>query len=160
MKKIYLLVILFAFIICFGTLLIASHMRKPKVISSNGRNKEVESLFHLPIPSPSDEHEDNYTGAIDDGFTAQEYYVGFTNLNTVYDILTLQALSDISSEAARYLNNHGFCDIHSLTVIEDSIISDRSYPYFLCRLENNSEICLEIRYDVESMRFLFDLISQ
>ena len=88
MKKIYLLVILFAFIICFGTLLIASHMRKPKVISSNGRNKEVESLFHFPIPSPSDEPEDNYTGAIDDGFTAQEYYVGFTYLNTVSECIS------------------------------------------------------------------------
>lgn len=159
MKNIYLLIILFAFIICLGTILIISHPGKKRDLSSYAQEENMNGSLELPIQSSSTVPEDDYTGAFDDGFIAEEYYVGFTNLNTVYDLLTLQALSEISSEAAGYLNEHGFGDVHSLTIIESSIVYDRSYPYFLCRLENVNHICLEIRYDIESMQFAFDLSS-
>lgn len=84
--------------------------------------------------------------------------VFITNLNLITDILTLQALSDISGAAGEYLNSHGYSGYHELTIIQDTIIADKYYPKFTCEIKDIPDKKLEIRYNLEKYEFEFQLL--
>lgn len=121
--------------------------------------EEETSLGTIELTErPSEVPTDEYIATPDDELEYNTYYVGFTNLSLVYDYLTLEATAQISDAAAKYLNDHGYGDIHELTVIEDSIIQDKAYPKFECQMTGVDDKVLEIRYDLAKMEFEFQLL--
>lgn len=119
---------------------------------------ELGTLTISETEEPIIEDEDDYIGQPGDDIIYKEYYVGFTNLELVYEYLTIDATSRISDEAAEYLNDHGYGECHSLTIIESSIIKDKAYPKFNCTLEGIEDKILEIRYNLEKGEYEFQFI--
>lgn len=110
--------------------------------------EEEEEL--MDIPFTMDEEYD---------YIAQEY-IYITNLDLVYDLLTIQALQDIESETYDFLNAHGYGESHELTIIEDSIIWEKSYPCFEAKIEGIEGKVIEIRYDLRNQEFEFQFLEK
>ena len=123
------------------------------------RKEKSSELGEITIEEQEVSNEDNYEGDADYEIDVKEYYVGFTNLNLVYDVLTLDAISALPDDAALFLNQHGYGDVHSLTIIEESIVLDPSYPYFVCTLDGISGAELEVRYDLSKATYEFAIIK-
>lgn len=102
---------------------------------------------------------DDYEGDADYDLAVKDYYVGFTNLYVVYDLLTLEAISNLPDDVAEFLNAHGYGYIHTLAVIEDSIVFDKAYPYFICSMEGIDNSFVEIRYDISKNKFEFSIVN-
>lgn len=121
---------------------------------------EISSeLGSINLDSLLDNSVDDYEGDADYDLEIKDYYVGFTNLDTVHDLLPLEAISDLSDDLAEFLNIHGYGDVHTLTVKEDSIVYDRSYPYFICTMDDIDNSFVEIRYDISKNEFEFSIVN-
>lgn len=123
-------------------------------------NKISDELGSITVEPKLENATDDYEGDADYNLEVKDYYVGFTNLYVVYDLLTLEAISNLPDDVAEFLNTHGYGDIHTLTVIEDSIVFDKAYPYFICSMEGIDNYFVEVRFDVSKGAFELAIISE
>lgn len=147
-KTILLIVIAVTLAIIFG--LLFTHYTNSNVNSSS----DETSMGTLEIKE--EVIQDDYEAGSSDGLEEESIYVAVNHSEYLTNILTLQALSEISDQAAQYLALHGYANSHSITVIENSIIAEKSYPYFECEIDETDKI-LCVRYHLETMEYEFEI---
>lgn len=148
-KKIYF--IIFSAIAICGILIL---MYKPSKTSHIAKDT-VPGNITVTTLSPT---VDEYIPDIYDNVEEPKYYISFTNPELIYDILTLEALSNICEDTSTFLNIHGYSDVHSLTILPETIIYERAYPRFICKIDERENVYLEIRYDIESQLFEYQIL--
>lgn len=156
-KKSIILIALIAVIACVGVMVLVLN------INIKRGNEDNSSIGNFNAPETDVEVDsfpgDDYVATEDDEIEYKDYYVTFTNLNVVYEYLTLEATSNICDDTAAYLNEHGYGHVHSLTILEHTVVKEKAYPMFVCSLEGISDKQLEIRYSLEDMQFEYKFIS-
>ncbi|MEE1256242.1 MAG: hypothetical protein UHN47_06990 [Lachnospiraceae bacterium] len=148
-KKIYI-IIFFAILLCI--ILLYLYRPSNKLIASE---EIITGNITLDILSPTT---DEYIPDAYDNVKEPRCYVSFTNPELIYEIFTLEALSNICEDTSNFLNTHGYSDVHSLTILPETIIYERAYPRFICKIDENENTYLEIRYDIESQLFEYQIL--
>lgn len=154
-KKTLLLILAAAILICSG-MLISSVLITPKATDPEPDNNELGKFTYTDVEISTDE----YIPDIYDNVETESNFVTFTNAELIYDLLTLEALSHICEDTADFLNKHGYSQIHNLTIDESTIVNDRAYPLFYCHMEDQKDKVLEIRYNIESEIFEYQIVEK
>ena len=167
MEKNRIFIIIGAVIICTVAIIIVNKDRLfTKSSNESDTQTETETLGDLNINATEDDlYEQGYDLSIDGPIYAEDTdtsavknnTVVYQNLELVYDLFTLQALADITDETYKYLNMHGYSETQKLTIIEESIIYEKSYPYFEAEAENLENKILEVRYHLDTQTFEFNI---
>ena len=123
-------------------------------ISNNKTTNKKNEIGTISVDEVSSTVEDYYDATEENVTIDTRNHVAFKDLELVYDILTLEALSNINIETSKFLNEDGYSDITELTVDSSSIISEKGYPRFICDM-TGSNSRLEIRYNLEKQSFEF-----
>lgn len=151
-RKIYF-IIFSAIILC--TCLIILYISKPSS-SIDDEILQNESLGPIMV-NENILSNDDYIPDIYDGIVPKDSYITIANPELIYDLLTLDALSHIYEDTSSYLNSHGYADVHSLTILAESIIYEKTYPRFICKLDEKKDVYIEIRYNMEIQKFEFNI---
>lgn len=155
MSKIKSVVIISTAVIIFIAILVmisnpfsGSHSKDPE--------KELGNFVYTPENAEYEDQTDQYNSSMEAGSELDPNNVYVTNFEKLYDFLPINAASSVSVYAAEFLNEHGYGGYHELTILEDTISSDESYPRFLCVIDD-TEKYLEIRYRTDTKEFTFSL---
>lgn len=119
-------------------------------------SKEKETVEHGELLIEDETVVEQPDGAEDmnDNLTVDD--INLIGYYDIVDLFTVSALDRMYPEIRNYLDLHGYADAFNLTIDEDSIISDRGYPRFLCQIEN-TESYLEVRYDISKGLYEFQI---
>lgn len=93
---------------------------------------------------------------MDDELTVDD--INLIGYYDIADLFTVSALDRMYPEIRSFLDLHGYANAFNLMIDEDSIISDRGYPRFLCQIEN-SDSYLEVRYDISKGLYEFQIMK-
>lgn len=102
---------------------------------------------------------DEYDPSLEAGSELADNNTFITNYELLYDFLTMQAAGSVTYYAAEFLNEHGYGGYHELTIIENTINNDETYPRFICILDDSDKY-IEVRYRTDSQEFEFSLIDR
>ena len=153
-KKTLILITISALLIMLIFMLIQGLVRVPK-LRLNGNSSELGSISSTATDYDySQEYEWQYDEVIE---SDKKMFTNIQNLDLVSNILTLQAIEDIDYDLSNFLMQQGYSgnDAVTLTIIESTIVNDRSYPYFEMKVENDAMI-IKARYDLPNYKWIFE----
>lgn len=155
-KKKTIAIMATAVVFCIAMLFIASKpfLNRPTADS----DIELGNFDYKPAAEEYQDQTDQYDPSMEAGSELDSNNVYITNYEILYDFLPINAAGSVSVYAAEFLNDHGYGGYHELTVLEDTISSDKSYPRFLCIIDD-TEKYLEIRYRSDAKEFSFALTN-
>ncbi len=124
-------------------------------LRSNNNSSELGSITSTAVDYDySQEYEWQYDEIIEN---EDKVFTNIQNIDLVSNNLTLQAIKDIDSELSAFLILNGYSEkeVVNLSIIESSIVNDRSYPYFEMNIENN-EMVIKAHYDLPNYKWVFE----
>lgn len=133
--------------------------RQSKPNAADTNTKEDQSQIGTITQGYQDEELPETSEEMDDASTTELSDIHIIGYDLIADLLTISALDQLYTDTRKYLDFHGYADVLNIEIIEDSIVSDRSYPYFECSMENTSTI-LEVRYDIVNREYEFNLLTR
>lgn len=153
-KKILILITISAFLIMVVFMIVQGLVKIPKFRSKNNSSELGSITKTAEDYDYSKEYEWQYDEIIE---SARAMFTNIQNINLVSNILTLQAIEDIDYDLSNFLMLQGYSgnDTVTLTIIENTIVNDRSYPYFEMRIENDGVI-IKARYDLPNYKWIFE----
>lgn len=83
------------------------------------------------------------------------FYTNMDILSTEY--LPYDSFSKLNEQTWYWLVDHELSDVTEITIIESSIVSNRSQPMFNCILNNKSKTILIVTYSTPKQAFMFEL---
>lgn len=156
MKKRVIIIFLVMIAICS---IVLSYNNHTETENMSEDNIESDSNFVYDEIQTETYIENEYDGSID-GLEPAAYALEFSNPEILYDMLTLEALSHIYDDVGTYLNQHGYADCRTLTIIKSSVINDKSYPRFVCTIDELTDKYLEIRYNLKNETFELQIVTE
>ena len=123
------------------------------------KSEEIE-LGDLPdYEEVNDEDIGTPTEGDGDDVIDEKMHVEITNINLVFDLLTLEAIEDLQSNLSDWIDENGFADegLIEFTIDKDSIVYDRSYPYFVLKM-NNYDKKIKVRYHLDRYEYEFEFM--
>lgn len=153
-KKILILITISAFLIMVVFMIVQGLVKIPKFRSKNHSSGLGSITKTAEDYDYSQEYEWQYDEIIESN---RAMFTNIQNINLVSNILTLQALEDIDYDLSDFLMLQGYSedDAVTLTIIENTIVNDRSYPYFEMSIENDGVI-IKARYDLPNYKWIFE----
>ncbi len=153
-RKKVILIMVFVSVFSVGLLLF---LTRPGTDKENA-DKTIGTFTYTKPEEPQEDLTDQYEPSKEPGSELDPNNVDIVNYELLYDILPVNAVGSISIHTAEFLNEHGYGGYHELTILKDTISSDKTYPRFLCSLDD-TEKYLEIRYRVDTKEFTFAILD-
>lgn len=154
-KKIFTIFLILALITSILTLLLlASPFKKSKTDSKD----LPQGKFSFEADTEYEDTTDEYDPSLEPGSELADNNVYFTNFELLFDFLTVDAVGSISYHTAEFLNSHGYGGYHELTILQETINNDITYPRFLCILDDTDKL-IEIRFRADQQKFEFSIIN-
>lgn len=124
------------------------------VINSKPDNKEVEiGTLEVEETEETEIATDEYIPDVADGIIESDCHVYIANPECIFDLFTLQALKDMTTEISKYIDKHGYSDVTEITIIESSVIKEKAYPSYNCVMTGVDNKILNVRYNLETLSF-------
>lgn len=153
-KKILIIIIIIALFIMIFFMIMQGLIKIPK-LRSNNNSSDLGSITSTAVDYDySQEYEWQYDEIIEN---EDKVFTNIKNIDLVSNNLTLQAIKDIDPELSAFLILNGYSkkEVVNLSIIESSIVNDRSYPYFEMNIENN-EMVIKAHYDLPNYKWVFE----
>ena len=131
-KKTLIIIMVGSFLIVIGFLFVQGLLRPRNNKKSSGEIGEITKT------AEDYDYSLEYEPQFDE--ITQELPLVFTCINDISPIsdnLTLMAIEDYDKSLSEFLLNNGYDKENylTLTIIEDTVVEDRSYPYFEMRID-------------------------
>lgn len=153
MNKKFIVLCISALIVCIVGVFVGTHLLYGKKLPSASINDNSEQgilnyneINSDDLPDSSEEEADSSSENTDP--------VNIIGYNDLPDIFTITALQRMPQEIRNYLDTHGYADAFNLTIVDGSVVVDRAYPMFQCKIEDTDHI-LEVRYELSKKEFEF-----
>lgn len=154
-KKIFIIFLIIALLSSVLTLLLlASPFKKGKTDSKD----LPQGTFTFEANTEYEDTTDEYDPSLEQGSELADNNVYFTNYELLFDFLTVDAVGSISYHTADFLNAHGYGGYHELTILQETINDDITYPRFLCSLDDTEKL-IEVRFRADLKEFEFSIIN-
>lgn len=128
-------------------------------------------LLHLPKTKKAEEADmgqitqtaDDYDPVMDyhppeDEVVETTNFAIISNIDSLFGLLTLQALDDLEPSLSEWLRTKAYDDSEfmNFTIDESTITDDRSYPYFEMDCDTAPELSIRAHYDLPNYKWVFE----
>lgn len=154
-KRIFIIFLIIAVASSILTLFILANPFKRDKTSS----KDLpQGKFSFEADTEYEDTTDKYDPSLEPGSELADNNVYFTNFELLFDFLTMDAVGSISYHTADFLNAHGYGGYHELTILQETINDEITYPRFICSLDDTGKL-IEIRFRADLQEFEFDIVN-